>query len=144
MITSSGTWTVPRTGRYYIELYGGGGSSGGGNSAQGGSSCQSYDGISLTKGINVDVTIGQGTLNGDGTPTTFGSYSVAGGKKAAIDAGAGSGNLGTNGGYKNYNTKNYSNGTIPYSQNYGWGINGLQAGETIGGPGAVYLKYLGE
>lgn len=27
MITSSGSWTVPKTGRYMLELYGGGGGS---------------------------------------------------------------------------------------------------------------------
>lgn len=145
-IAQSGTWTVPKTGRYYIELYGGGGAAeGGNNNYQGGSSCQSYSGVLLTKGASIDVTLGQGTFGGDGTSTTFGGYSVAGGKKATGDAGAGAGNLGTNGEYKPHNTKNYSNGTVPYSQLYGWGINAISTlVEGTGGPGAVYLKYLGE
>lgn len=144
IITQSGTWTVPETGRYYVELYGGGGAAEGNNNYQGGSSCQSYSGVLLTKGASIDVTLGQGTFGEDGTSTTFGSYSVAGGKKATYDAGAGAGNLGTNGKYEPHNTKNYSNGTAPYSQLYGWGINAhsnINAG--TGGPGAVYLKYLG-
>ena len=146
-ITSSGTWTVPRTGRYMLELYGGGGSSTFRSSYQGGSSCQSYDSISLKAGDVINVTIGEGldsSLTGTrGGTTTFGQYSVLGGEKGSDSAGgAGSGNKGTNGQYAvSYGARNNSTGTL--GQIYGWGVNGSSGSYTEGGHGAVYLKYLG-
>ncbi len=146
-ITSSGTWAVPKTGRYYIELYGGGGSTTFRSFYQGGSSCQSYDSISLTAGDVVNVTIGAGLNAGQigtrGGTTTFGQYSVLGGEKGSDGAGgAGSGNKGTDGQYVGSDgARNNSTGTL--GQTYGYGVNGAPAGYTIGGPGAVYLKYLG-
>lgn len=145
-IIKSGTWTVPKTGRYYIELYGGGGSSTFRSSYQGGSSCQSYDSISLNVGDAINVTIGEGldsSLTGTrGGTTTFGQYSVLGGEKGSDNAGgAGSGNKGTNGQYADYDARNNSTGT--FGQIYGYGVNGSSGSYTIGGPGAVYIKYLG-
>ena len=145
-ITKSGTWIVPKTGRYYIELYGGGGSTTLASRYQGGSSCQIYDSISLTRGNDVNITIGKGLNSSQsgtrGGTTTFGQYSVLGGEKGSDNAGgAGSGNKGTNGQYADLNTKNYSTGRL--GKNYGYGINGAPKGYTSGGPGAVYIKYLG-
>lgn len=98
IITQSGNWTVPRTGKYMIELYGG---EGGGITSDsgarfqyttGGSSCQHYDSINLTAGTTISVTIGTGGLvhsiwdtNPDttSTGTSFGNYSVAGGGNAS-------------------------------------------------------------
>ena len=134
MIIQSGTWTVPKTGRYYIELYGGGGSSTFRSFYQGGSSCQSYDSISLKAGDVINVTIGEGlnsSLSGTrGGTTTFGQYSVLGGEKGSDGAGgAGSGNKGTNGQYASpYGTLNYSTGK--FGENYGWGVNGTSGGYT--------------
>ena len=143
-ITSSGTWTVPRTGRYYIELYGGGGGGNGtsSNGRTGGSSCQSYDSITLTKDQNLPVSIGVGGASegGTGTATTFGNYSVNGGGGATSSAGgAGAGNLGKNGSqyYSSQVSPNYSDGT--FGTQYGFGSKG----NNQAGPGAVYLKYLG-
>lgn len=143
-ITQSGTWTVPRTGRYYIELYGGGGGGNGtsSNGRTGGSSCQSYDSITLTKDQNLPVSIGVGGAyeGRTGTATTFGNYSVNGGGGATSSAGgAGAGNLGKNGSqyYSSQVSPNYSDGT--FGTQYGFGSKG----NNQAGPGAVYLKYLG-
>lgn len=149
-ITQSGTWTVPKTGRYYIELYGGGGGAPrSGYKFSGGSSCQSYDSISLTAGTNVNVSIGVGgTNNAASTGTTFGNYSVGGAgnsKQSSVNGtGLGAGNKGTNGfeDGSQYEQKTLSTGYL--ASQFGYGINaisGVDAG--VGGPGAVYLKYLG-
>ena len=155
-ITSSGTWTVPKTGRYYIELYGGGGGAINPNDNptkhQGGSSCQAYDSIELTAKTQISATIGTGgktvvTRGGSSTAkatgTTFGSYSVAGGGQSdGTTNGAGAGNKGTNG--TNTGDYNYSKGS--QSKKYGYGgfyDRGGSMSYADGGPGAVYLKYLG-
>ena len=158
LITSSGTWTVPRTGRYMIELYGGGGGAWNNPyndffSYQGGSSCQTYDSVMLTKGntINVSIGVGGGYSNStapepkplNSTGTTFGSYSVAGGGRATgSSGGAAAGNKGTVG--VNKGATNPSSGK--FGNLYGYGGFGSRFDENSGsngGPGAVYLKYLG-
>ena len=124
VITSSGSWTVPRTGRYMLELYGGGGgvsnygSMDEGDAIQGGSSCQRYDSISLTARDSIVVTIGVGGSssydNGThpaGTGTSFGTYSVDGGGAAdgrTATGGSGSGNLGTSGRVVRYSDADYN------------------------------------
>lgn len=149
ILTSTQTWAVPRTGRYYIELYGGGGRAGcpKGRGCSGRSSCQSYNNISLSARQEISVTIGTGgnsvygtsyeyaSKGTSGTKTTFGTYSVNGGNVTnyggtytsgwSIQAGAASGNLGTAGyeGVKNntsgYAICNYSTGR--YGDKYGYG-----------------------
>ena len=149
ILTSTQTWAVPRTGRYYIELYGGGGRAGcpKGRGCSGRSSCQSYNNISLSERQEISVTIGTGgnSVYGtsyeyadkgtSGTKTTFGTYSVNGGNVTnyggtytsgwSIQAGAAAGNLGTAGyeGVKNntsgYAICNYSTGR--YGDKYGYG-----------------------
>ena len=132
-ITSSGTWIVPRTGRYYIELYGMGGIGQYyySNRASGGSSCQSYNNVQMTKGSSIVVVIGS-----DSSPkTSFGSKSVDNGGNAAnaTTPGKGTGNLGADGVVSNNGfVVNYGSGVL--SKKYGYGGRG---------PGAVYLKYLG-
>lgn len=86
IITESGNFIVPRTGRYMLELYGGGGGVSNtddlmeGRAVQGGSSCQSYSSISLTAGDSIAVTIGAGgsyRIDGSTRPatgTSFGNY----------------------------------------------------------------------
>ena len=148
-ITSSGTWTVPRTGRYMLELYGGGGVPARYSGYQGGSSCQHYDSISLTAGQSISVTVGAaggvgmtGSITSGGN-TTFGSYTVAhGGNGTSSAGGAASGNLGTAGAYFSDKTNNYGNGVL--SQKYGYGVN-MRSSDNLasGSAGAVYLKYLG-
>ena len=145
-ITRSGTWTVPRTGRYYMELYGGGGAGGSAGYA-GGASCQSYDSISLTEGQSFSVTVGAAGYSysdtvRNGGSTTFGSYSVAGATSST-----GWGNFGKGAGNKGVTPTSetdyvYSTGT--QGKYYGYGLGGGASGYNgYAGPGAVYLKYLG-
>ena len=139
-ITQSGTWTVPRTGRYMLELYGKGGKRDftTATTQGGGASCQHYDSITLTKGDSVPVVIG----DNNNASTSFGSYSVAnGGDANPSTPGAGTGNRGRNGGGYTSGVQAQKNtyGTGALSQLYGWGAGY----STSPGPGAVYLKYLG-
>ena len=137
IITSSETWTVPRTGRYYIELYGMGGIGQYyySNCASGGSSCQSYDNVQMTKGSSIAVVIGSNSSS----KTSFGSKSVDNGGNAAnaTTPGKGTGNLGADG---------VASSSGDYVINYGKGVLSKQygaGGGNIGSPGAVYIKYLG-
>ena len=141
-ITFSESWRVPATGRYMLELYGMGGRGyfGGANEgAQGGASCQHYDSIALTKGDFQQIIIGDST----NTATKFGTYSVENAGNGALNqGGVGTGNRGKSGIWSSIGgalDKVYGNGEL--SSTYGWG--GTQ-NNTTGGPGAVYLKYLGE
>lgn len=126
LFTENQRFVVPFTGRYYLELHGGGGGAKYGYdvnrrnfSAGGGGSGQKYDSISLTAGESVNIVIGSAGENKPqqssyGTPavagglTSFGTYSVNGGGEAKFSetgtifaskliAGAGSGNIGTSG-----------------------------------------------
>ena len=149
LITSNGTWTVPRTGRYYIELYGGGGGSfrsGTGEAGYaGGSSCQSQASVSLTAGSSVSVTIGTKGRGGNymalaGGATTFGSYTVnGGGASDASSGGAGAGNLGQSGTARSIGNIAVTTNNGVYGSVYGCGAGAYENGTN----GAVYLKYLG-
>ena len=163
VIDSSGSWTVPRTGRYMLELYGGGGGVSNadgimeGRAVQGGSSCQRYDSISLTAGDSIPITIGvRGTYKFDSTArdatgTSFGTYSVDGGGTGdggTATGGSGSGNLGTSGRVINYSATNrFNNNNGTFGSLYGvggWGgRSSFSSGGKSGTNGAVYLKYLG-
>ena len=161
-ITSSGSWTVPHTGRYMLELYGGGGGVSDsdsimeGRAVQGGSSCQRYDSISLTAGDSIPITIGvKGTYTFDGTTrdatgTSFGTYSVDGGGTGdggTATGGSGSGNLGTSGRVVRYSDADYNNNSGTFGSTYGRGGWGGRSSSSSGGrsgtDGAVYIKYLG-
>lgn len=137
LITTSGSWTVPKTGRYMLELYGGGGgtvrTSGAGYTA--GSSCQHYDSVVLNMDDIINVTVGAaGDYGSAGGSTIFGSYSVSGGGGATrSSAGTKSGNYGRDGEYQ-------SSGI--YGRTYGVGA-GRDSGDYLATAGAVYLKYLG-
>lgn len=149
IITSSGTWTVPRTGRYYIELYGGGGGSWRNGTGEAGyaagSSCQSQASVSLIAGSSIPVTIGTKGRGGnyvasDGGSTTFGSYTVAGGgASSASDGGAGAGNLGKDGTARAISNDAVTTNSGVYGSVYGCGAGVYENGTN----GAVYLKYLG-
>lgn len=145
VITSSGSWTAPYTGRYMLELYGGGGGTArykGNSGYTGGASCQHYDSISITSGENINVVIGSGgNSNNSGGTTSFGSYSVSGGGGTNGDsAGTGAGNYGAAGEYRTRNETGDVYGTGVFSTEYGYGAGHRNI---TGGPGAVYLKYLG-
>lgn len=150
-ITSSGTWTVPKTGRYMLELYGKGGngvrnSYRGAFVASGGASCQVYDEISLSSEDIINIVIDSGR-------TSFGNYTVDAATSAHWDnvaytmtAGVGTGNKGANGTYSYASGSDWPNvyGTGTFSQKYGYGGGAeYESYGTDGGPGAVYLKYLG-
>ena len=124
LITGNTTWTVPYTGNYFVELYGGGGWGDGSHwysdnvgtthtiLAEGGSSCQSYESLLLTKNSKMTITIGTGAYYDslgklvNATGTNFRTYSVAGGGNGQVlmasditniqaIGGAGAGNKGT-------------------------------------------------
>lgn len=147
-ITSSTTWEVPYTRKYYMELYGRGG--GGWHENQpsyagaGGSSCQSYT-VSLTARQKINVNIGKGGTSRywsaatSGTTTSFGTYSVNGGGAGANSTGgSGAGNLGTKGGTGQNALYNYSKGKLR-SELFGYGGSGSRHG----GAGAVFLQFIG-
>ena len=152
LIAQSGTWTVPKTGRYYIELYGGGGYGVDATNTElsgleylGGSSCQTYNAITLNKGEAISVVIGtygDRRTGKSATGTQFGSYSVAaGGNATSTSGGVGSGNKGTTlqeTRATSANAKNPNNGRFGDVYGYGSGRS------IITGAGAVYLKYLGD
>lgn len=137
-ITYNGTWRVPATGRYMLELYGRGGNGFGtqGYGASGGSSCQHYDSITLTKGSIQQVVIGDSS----NSATKFGSYSVNNGGNASADTvGLGSGNYGKDGIEGRDVPRTPSNGALSgrYGDGGSWSLSSAA-------PGAVYLKYLGD
>ena len=146
LITSSGSWTVPKTGRYMLDLYGGGGgtvrTSGAGYTA--GSSCQHYDSVVLNMDDIINVTVGAAGDSGSaGGSTIFGSYSVSGGGGATrSSAGTKSGNYGRDGEYQSSGIygRTYNNGV--FGTTYGVGA-GRDSGDYLATAGAVYLKYLG-
>ena len=150
-ITSSTSIKVSKTGRYQLELYGHGGNGtrnqyGGASVASGGASCQVYDEISLLSGDTVNIVI-------DSERTSFGNYTVNAATSAhwdnstsTITAGVGTGNKGANGTYSYASGSDWPNvyGTGTFSQKYGYGGGAeYRSYGTEGGPGAVYLKYLG-
>lgn len=149
IINTSGTWTVPYSGRYNLYLRGGGGGSWIYNYptsvtpyaivASGGGSGEVFSGISLTAGEVIPVTIGQGgnfsentaSPASQGGSTTFGNYSVAGGMGGSQNAGgAGSGNQGQNGVLVNSSALTapiyVAPGTVSQNRGqFGWGGTGF-------------------
>lgn len=148
IITSSGTWIVPRTGRYMIELYGHGGNGyykSSDDMASGGASCQSYDSVNLTKGTVIPVSVSISSTSGS-NGTSFGNYSVANGGNAVwvnsqtYHAGEGAGNKGATGVATNIGGNvSYTYRTGSLSETYGYGGSPNKQG----GPRAVHIKYLG-
>lgn len=172
-VTRNMTWTVPYTGNYFVELYGGGGS---GNIksywvndvnyvafAEGGSSCQRYESLHLTKNSKMVITIGIGASKvrsseaaTNATGTSFRTYSVAGGGNGQVSVENNTTNNqaigGTGAGNKGTTRKANSKGTVgsTYSINYSNGIYAKQFGYSNdpnsrqARNGAVYIKYLGD
>ncbi len=152
----SSTITLPVTGKYYLELHGGGGGSV--NNISGGGSGQVYNSIQLSAGT-YNITIGKGgnsyyatdKWTTAGGSTSFGSYTVAGGlpnTNGSAPAGsvAGSGNVGgasesVDVGNRVFNAKN---GGGLYPQYGGGGTSAYleQTYQTPGTQGCVYIKYL--
>lgn len=127
-----------------LELYGMGGKGyrrGAIEGAQGGASCQHYDSITLTKGDSQQIIIGDST----NTATKFGTYSVENAGNGAVNqGGAGTGNRGKSGIWSTAGgAQDRIYGTGELSSTYGWGGSQNDSGGEHG-PGAVYLKYLGE
>lgn len=166
ILTTSQTWTVPRTGRYQLELYGGGGganlySNYSDGSCTGGSSCQTYDSIQLTINQQINVIIGEAGhsdmsyASTSGGSTTFGTYTVSGGTRSFYglnrnqyyySLGSGARNKGTNG-QSGWSLDKINPNTGTYRSIYRYGgysyISGSNARHAHCGPRAVYLKYLG-
>ena len=150
VITSSGSWTVPKTGRYMLELYGGGGGTPralSSNGYTGGSSCQHYDSVSLNVGDTIQVVIGAAGKSSSGVTsggsTSFGSYTVLGGGAASDSAAGGAaGNYGKSGVrvIRNSDVQTYNDGVFGTMYGVGSSNSSNANGATAG---AVYLKYLG-
>lgn len=152
LITTSGTVTLPVTGDYYLELHGGGGGSDGYNDMSGGGSGQVYNSVRLTAG-EYQVTIGSGgnalysagSQVKDGESTTFGTYTVAGGKKS-VNSASGVAGVGNVGGASQQLTRAYAaaengGGVFPY---YGGGatcsyVGGEGVYQRDATNGAVYI-----
>lgn len=116
MITASGTWTVPAlVTSIDVFLVGGGGGggrvyTGGGGAGGGGGYTRTVLGIAVSPGQQFNVAIGYGGgENQDGGSTSFGSYSVNGGKGAYIDSRTG-GDGGSGGGSGFYSRNPYYGG----------------------------------
>lgn len=153
---ADGTFTVPKTGTYQVEMHGGGGGGGGGTGGSsrlpggaGGGSGNLFT-VELTKGDVISVTIGAGGAAGlyagsstvseedldgkTGGTTTFGDYSLAGGGGGANgdtdSPGAASGNIAEAGNtlatYALYAVGGDGNKNNP-NQTYGDGGNGAEA-----------------
>lgn len=148
----SGEWTCPASGNWLLELHGGGG--GGGSfdalyyrlGGGGGGSGEEYE-IALNAGQNVLYEIGNGTFL-DGKATTFGEYSIDGGRHAVMDfGGSGVGSLATDGTNAQYGKrgKGGSGNKNKPSQTYGNGGDGADVASDSekGTDGAIILTYLG-
>lgn len=138
IITTSSTYTIPASGKYNLELYGGGGGVDCTAYHQpltvaGGTCCQRYEELSFTKGQVVDVIIGEGgtskVLSNQpsataGQSTSFGNYSVPrGGLTIYSDSqqvvGQGNGNKGIHGIINTTQEVPYPVGSGIYSDLYG-------------------------
>lgn len=167
IITSNSSWTVPYSGNYNIELYGGRRSFAIGsqynsqwdsweyNIITGGASCQLYESIYLTANDIIPITIGVGSNSSSvATRTSFGSYSVNGGGNGIANSyssytvGSGAGNKGKDGiSYTTVQTRyvpvTYSSGTLSTLYGYSAGNHDFSQ-STISNArnGAVYIKYI--
>jgi hypothetical protein len=160
LLTSSGTFTVPLSGNYYLELHGGGGGANYDYSHTGGGSGQVYSSIYLTAGI-YNVTIGKGgesSINAQATAggaTSFGSYSVQGGNFVPTSASAvsGVGNVGGASKTPQITSDSYSTVYLVNPLNGGGKFPGYGAGGACafyssttytfnGWDGCVYIEYL--
>ena len=152
LFTENQSFVVPFTGRYYLELHGGGGGAAmygtlgqtvpanGFSCADGGASGQAYEEISLTKGQNISVIIGaagsnryggNNTYTGvSGGDTSFGEYSIKGGGGATANkygtryvVGMSYGNLATTGsGYTGNGVDDPSKLEFLTNRSYGKGV----------------------
>lgn len=92
--TSSGTFTAPYTGFYFVEVQGGGGA---GDSYAGGGGGYSAKSVYLEKGQNISVTVAPSTWVAaqNGGSSSFGSYlSASGGTGGKDSDGAGGSGIG--------------------------------------------------
>ncbi len=160
-IVDDGIFTVPKSGKYKIEMHGGGGR--GGSSLKnpytgkkylggdGGGSGEEYI-MSLIKGSIYNITIGLGaTSSRSSTSTKFGNIIVEGGSNGSDasksmkgeysdgSTGRSVGSLasGSSGGSTN---GNYGDGGSGSTYN----LKGEQIGPFSGNSGAVFITYLGE
>lgn len=164
-ITQSGTFVVEATGKYEIELHGGGGGGDYSNtysvsvgmqpSSAGGAGSGEVVEAYLQKGDSVQVVIGAGGTGGyrfmntqeseatDGGATSFGDISIGGGGQgySGISGGTTSGSLATAGEYNQEGADasgGLGNKNKP-SQTYGNGGGAADRNSSPGQPGAVIL-----
>lgn len=173
LITYSCNWTPPVTGRYNIELHGGGGGGAGAwiydgafNGGGGGGSGELYTNQILTAGVPQRVVIGRGgsggaawresedpnqnknNYGGAGGETSFGMLSVSGGEGGHDTfGGLGSGSLASDGNQGGYDSGTGGSGGATRGS-YGTGGNGgygdTQENGTWGKPGCVIVTYIGD
>lgn len=157
--TGSGSVVLPVSGYYYLEMHGSGGfgtktsfATQTLSAVTGSGSGQVYDSLYLTAGV-YSVDIASETTAGNGSSTTFGSYSVAGGTLSTNNTiQQGSGNVGgqslqitcTSAG-EGAVFPSYSNGGGKFPQ-YGTGgakvyYDGVYRSKN-GTQGAIYIEYL--
>lgn len=145
IFTSNGTFTVPVTGKYTIELHGGGGSSGkswrGRKNARnyeyagggGGGSGERYENVSLSSGQTYEIVVGERVTEAgsSGGMSKFGAlYSLAGGRGGSDASSSGGGNGGSRSGSLASNGQDGRGGTDgPYTSSGGSG------GSTVGSYG---------
>jgi len=112
LITTSTTWTVPKTGQYWIDLIGGGG--GGGDGTGGGGGGSGYVAskvLTLTQGDTYPIVIGIAGNGGASAASGFGGAATTGfGLSAAGGGGGGGSPSGGGGGTGHSSGRNGSGG----------------------------------
>ena len=162
LITTSTTWTVPKTGQYWIDLIGGGGGGGFGGGTGGGGGGSGYVAskmLTLTHGDTYPIVIGiagNGGVGGapglGGTATTGFGLSAAGGLGGAFAGAGGAGHSsGRNGSAGSGATAGGKGGSAPLlvpdinatdgagasgSGGFGYGAGGGGGSANVGGAGA--------
>ena len=157
-----GTFEVPATGNYQVELHGGGGypyvNSDGSiifSVATGGGSGEIFN-LYLTSGEKYDITLGTGATNiwqSTGGSSSFGNYAIAGGGGASSSSsGAASGSIATNGvyienpydGFYNGGYGNINNTSQIYGNGGGATISNYESFYQKGNNGACIITYMGK
>ena len=162
LTAASGTFKVPVSGNYQVEIHGGGGGGTRGTTLiiGGGGSGEVYT-VELTRGDNISYTVGKGgsgngttsSVGADGKKSTFGSLSVNGGGGGRANSSSGSvvvnnaiGSLATSGKYvsgEGTAQGGYGN-KDRVSQTYGNGGSASEFSGKDGSGGGIIVTYLGK
>jgi len=164
LITTSTTWTVPKTGQYWIDLIGGGGGGGSGSGGAGaigggggGSGYVASKMLTLTQGDTYPIVIGiagnvSASYGSGGAATTGFGLSAAGGGGGAFAGAGGAGHSSGRNGSAGYGaTAGGKGGSAPLlipdinatdgggasgSGGFGYGAGGGGGSANVGGAGA--------